>query len=802
MFELLSRSNCFLRQIAHVCEYVTLFLNVFRNISRRRHAWLDWPVLGAGWKRKEVIRWSGVHDVHYMSPRGHVFRSKLKLVKSNKHTDLRKFHYASGLFLDESDAMKDIECPDGGALVDPSDPSERIGSVTSMPSWNSAPGDFCETPHSSTQTPQRRGSSPPRPSQTFRNPLHPTKASPLGLSPARQSADGPLPNLLGRVPPQTPSPTFTSIQLLAPTRRPDITMRNGSSLPNGSVAVKNLLLHQGRIECSMARSTDCQPRRHVGGCAKCGSDIPGIEAGEETLCPSCRPDKKPKQRIVFRKVGQGRWVLGRTSEVDGMTQQRRKRKYWTMQKKRPSLQDAHDSDTGDCFKDEDDIDDDEQSRNRRHRRACLRCAACLRKDCGKCDFCMDKPKFGGSNKKRQKCRMRQCQNQAMVRESTGTNLNHLTGKHTLVSDWRALFSQWHLLPHQKGRRKGMPSTGWVGPGRRRKASRLKPSRPRSKRKRRRPIWEGDFTDEEGGDDGDKVKEEDLNVKKSYGYNHGKTRNYSLKKDEDGDDLEGAFEAALTSDFSDQDNGDDTFVFENVEPYELSIQGCFTAPNGDVEMVASFQSSLNSRDQTGEPLAVDGTGELSSNGIPQLSDDVVVVRVDVGAPAEDDVTEVDEVTPVITQIFSLAEGTQDIQGSEADLLQLLESLRRTVLPVHWVGRDVPRPMLQLLQCSKRSTMADTTLQIELGFLYQISVQNQPLLLTHPLYEGRPSRLSSVSQVVALLLDLERLAVCQGHPGLAPRPDREPVLCVRAAACQLLVPASQERCDKCRDSLPDA
>lgn len=35
-------------------------------------------------------------------------------------------------------------------------------------------------------------------------------------------------------------------------------------------------------------------------------------------------------------------------------------------------------------------------------------------DCGHCDFCCDKPKFGGSNQKRQKCRWRQCLQFAMV----------------------------------------------------------------------------------------------------------------------------------------------------------------------------------------------------------------------------------------------------------------------------------------------------------------------------------------------------------------------------------------------------
>ncbi|XP_027696992.1 uncharacterized protein LOC114027222 isoform X3 [Vombatus ursinus] len=52
--------------------------------------------------------------------------------------------------------------------------------------------------------------------------------------------------------------------------------------------------------------------------------------------------------------------------------------------------------------------------SRRQSRRCGVCAACRRcVDCGQCDFCQDKPKFGGCNQKRQKCRWRQCLKFAM-----------------------------------------------------------------------------------------------------------------------------------------------------------------------------------------------------------------------------------------------------------------------------------------------------------------------------------------------------------------------------------------------------
>ncbi|XP_034289799.1 methyl-CpG-binding domain protein 1 isoform X3 [Pantherophis guttatus] len=53
------------------------------------------------------------------------------------------------------------------------------------------------------------------------------------------------------------------------------------------------------------------------------------------------------------------------------------------------------------------------SKNQQNQK-CGECEACLLKtDCGRCDFCCDKPKFGGQNLKQQKCRWRRCLQFAM-----------------------------------------------------------------------------------------------------------------------------------------------------------------------------------------------------------------------------------------------------------------------------------------------------------------------------------------------------------------------------------------------------
>lgn len=59
-----------------------------------------------------------------------------------------------------------------------------------------------------------------------------------------------------------------------------------------------------------------------------------------------------------------------------------------------------------------DIEAEDKSKKRSNRR-CGECEACMRlTDCAKCDYCKDMRKFGGPNKKRQKCRLRQCLNKS------------------------------------------------------------------------------------------------------------------------------------------------------------------------------------------------------------------------------------------------------------------------------------------------------------------------------------------------------------------------------------------------------
>ncbi|XP_031422024.1 methyl-CpG-binding domain protein 1a [Clupea harengus] len=195
----------------------------------------------------------------------------------------------------------------------------------------------------------------------------------------------------------------------------------------------------------------------------------------------------------------------------------------------------------------------------------------------------------------------------------------------------------------------------------------------------------------------------------------------------------------------------------------------------------------------------------AGGAVGLGEDVQIVRVNMGAPVGEDPL---DFPPIMSEIFSLADGSEPLEGSgELELQHLLGTLRRTVLPAHWMAVLAKGPALQLLQCSRRSPMADALLQIEPGLCYGLSVQGQPLPPAHPVYERHPPHLTSVSLVVELLLDLEGMAVCQGYPwgsALAVRPrTNEAVLCVRDAFCQLLVDPVEEgeRCHRCHPPSSD-
>lgn len=151
---------------------------------------------------------------------------------------------------------------------------------------------------------------------------------------------------------------------------------------------------------------------------------------------------------------------------------------------------------------------------------------------------------------------------------------------------------------------------------------------------------------------------------------------------------------------------------------------------------------------------------------------------------------------ISQIFSLADSPPERSVDvENELMKLLQSLRLTAMPSLWYAIMVDGPQLHLIQCSKLSTMADTIVVIDPGFFYQVTVQRQPLLPTHPLYARFPGRLSSVTSVVDLLLALEKYVVCQGLPPPQQFRNKSPLIFERASTCEFLIKKNLRSCQSC-------
>lgn len=163
--------------------------------------------------------------------------------------------------------------------------------------------------------------------------------------------------------------------------------------------------------------------------------------------------------------------------------------------------------------------------------------------------------------------------------------------------------------------------------------------------------------------------------------------------------------------------------------------------------------------------------------------------------EEEDEEDEEEYPTITQIYSLAEEPSDI-NKEDDLMKMLNTLRSSALPILWYAVMVEGPQIQLVQCSKLSAMADTSVQIDSDFNYKISVQRHPLLPTHPMYDAHPSRLDSITHVVNLLLDMDKYIVCHGMPPTPAVLSRNPIILERAPTCEFLIKKNETICTNCR------
>ncbi|XP_007565684.1 methyl-CpG-binding domain protein 1b isoform X1 [Poecilia formosa] len=662
-----------------------------RKRAHPEEGWVEWPVLGQGWKRKEVVRRSGSSigqkDVYYLSPRGDRVRSRVELATVLQGTDLTQFEYKSGKFVEgeippvrgrprtkkryrdrsssESSWMDrgdGAETPDSHHRLTPNITPRNLHSNQTSVSLNSSTGESKQSPNSEEKQSEEK----------IRLPF-PSSSRPLSLPSIKGEFGSEESTLICA----KCGISFTGTWYDKQRKRPCC-----PSCWATSKSIEHPLIRFRKwIPCGQC--VGCHNAIDCGQCANCKHGLQSPEA-RKRLC------RKRRCICPIRKQSPGSInVTYKRSFVDPVDTYEDSNDVTESQ--HPSLKSSDTENfSANVDLDDDDMstDDDDDWHKKRKRRSCGECKACLcRKDCGVCDFCIDKPKFGGSNKKRQKCRLRQCQRQAMR----------------------------HLLPFQMaGAELGLDAP-------------LLPGRPRP----------------------------------HYTY----SRKSSLKRSQD---------QQADMDYTDDDDDDDDDEDSNPQPLNHSD---FGVRNGVPDRFPHISNHNYSQPDHHSQWDTEKS-HTGRNAPKHMGDD------------EDEF-------PMITQIFSLAENPAESGVDlENQLMKLLHSLRSSVLPILWYAIMVEGPQLQLIQCSKQSNMADTMVLIDPGFCYQVTVQKQPLLPIHPLYDIHPSRLGTATDVVSLLLSLERYVVCQGLPIKQSSFDKGPIVLERSATCDFLIKKNEQTCASCK------
>ncbi|XP_059185555.1 methyl-CpG-binding domain protein 1b isoform X2 [Centropristis striata] len=718
-----------------------------RKRSHPDEGWDEWPILGEGWKRKEVVRRSGSSigqkDVYYLSPRGERVRSRVELASVLEGVlDLSNFEYKSGKFFD--------------GVAPPIKPRNRAKKKvrersSSESSWMER-GEGADTPDSHHRlTPNLASknhhsyhknvslqSTMVTPNESSLTEYPPAEDK-IKLPPPSSSRANPLPSINGEIGSEDNTLvcarcgiSFTGTWYDKQRKRP--------CCPTCWAASKTkehpMIRFRKWIPCGQC--VGCHNTINCGQCANCKHGLQSPES-RKRIC------RKRKCICPIRKGPGGGALMSPQSYNDipetfddSMSYQNEVTESQPLSFKSSDTENfSVNVDLEDDDEMSTDDDDDEKSKakqgkprasgqsemQKRKRRSCGECKACLcRKDCGTCDFCIDKPKFGGSNKKRQKCRLRQCQRQAMMAQSEfGPESSMLPGR---------------PRPHYTYSRK-------------------------SGLKKNKSLQLGlDFTDNE--DDDSNLQAMNWNPDPA-----------SLSKH--------AYELNVRNSQSMQMNHLD-FVQQNGLPDRVPYISNHN--NSELEQLSRWDAD---RSHVG----------IARHKHAEQDDELEAADDDDDDDDEVDDDEDEDELPMITQIFSLADNPS---GSGVDmenqLMKLLHSLRSSVLPILWYAIMVEGPQLQLIQCSKQSSLTDTTVLIDPGFCYQVTVQKQPLLPTHPLYDKYPARLTCVTEVVNLLLGLEQYVVCQGLPPKEPLLNSDPIILERASTCDFLVKRNVGICNNCR------
>ncbi|XP_036596118.1 methyl-CpG-binding domain protein 1-like isoform X3 [Trichosurus vulpecula] len=377
--------------------------------------------------------------------------------------------------------------------------------------------------------------------------------------------------------------------------------------------------------------------------------------------------------------------------------------------------------------------------SRRQSRRCGACAACQRcVDCGQCDFCQDKPKFGGCNQKRQKCRWRQCLHFAMKRLLP-------------TARWDSPAVEGAALPRYRSRR--------------RKGALVKQAKS-------------------GGLQGQRLVTEAL----SSGLEQ---KGLPVLTEELGPGFMLPPETDLVI-LQEQEGGEGIPVLRApacilLQEYECPGLGVFIASPSVKQEVESYG------DQTpgaASPLPAGFSSGLCNKGANRGQLQNPVKQEESFGNGEEEEEAAKATTPVIMEIYSLSGATPTpvgpYVGLDSVLQEFLAELNELPLPAHWEVLPPRGPDLCIIQRSPLSTMAAAVIHIQPGLYFHVVVQDVPVPPSHELYLAHPLRLTTVDEVVELICNLEAYHLCPGWPGRWEQGSRSP-------DCDVLV--YEGRCQAC-------
>ncbi|XP_043357456.1 methyl-CpG-binding domain protein 1 isoform X17 [Dermochelys coriacea] len=407
------------------------------QLSAMSEGWVDCPTLGPGWKRREAYRRSGATcgrtDTYYQGPNGEKFRSKIELTRFlGPSQDLTNFDFKNGVLRDPPPKVKKAQ-KRRLSLSEPELPNPPEQLPPKQRPVKPEPPEQPPPEQRPQPLPERRPRKRPVP------PLEPQESAQDGVVACCASCQNYFPGVM--------LPSQRRCRWLCPdcrAQRRDFNREQrffkrvgcgacqACQIPEDcgicavcAVRAKNPELRIGR-KCLLRRCLKivkkgfgcgvcqgCQATEDCGSCYICLRRLkPGLKRQWKCLKRRCL---KKKKSVVAKKAGYGprkltvKWKPSLERDPGGLSGSRRRKQLGKVkEKKKPGRPPKHPSARARssvlC------------SKSRRNRK-CGECEACLLKaDCGRCDFCRDKPKFGGENLKRQKCRWRQCLRFAMEKE--------------------------------------------------------------------------------------------------------------------------------------------------------------------------------------------------------------------------------------------------------------------------------------------------------------------------------------------------------------------------------------------------